>query len=137
MNIYTTIMTAEAGATGAFGLPVMLIYLVLIGGLMYFMIFRPQKKQQKAQDELMQSLEIGDSVCTTGGFYGVVIDKVDENVVIVEFGNNKNCRIPMKKTAIVEVEKPYDPAKAAKETPAAPEEPKKSLFGKKDKDGLK
>ena len=52
----------------------------------------------------MASLEIGDSILTTSGFYGVVIDIMDE-VVIVEFGSNKNCRIPMKKSAIVEVEK--------------------------------
>ena len=54
----------------------------------------------------MRSIEIGDSILTTSGFYGVVIDKVDDDVIIVEFGNNKNCRIPMKKAAIVEVEKP-------------------------------
>ena len=36
---------------------------------------------------------------------GVVIDMTDDTV-IVEFGNNKNCRIPMQKTAIVQVEKP-------------------------------
>ena len=42
---------------------------------------------------------------TTAGFYGVVIDIMDE-IVVVEFGSNKNCRIPMKKAAIVEVEKP-------------------------------
>ena len=41
---------------------------------------------------------------TTGGFYGVVLDVVDDTV-IVEFGNNKNCRIPMQKAAISEVEK--------------------------------
>ena len=41
---------------------------------------------------------------TTGGFYGVVLDVVDDTV-IVEFGNNKNCRIPMHKNAIAEVEK--------------------------------
>lgn len=41
---------------------------------------------------------------TTGGFYGVIIDMTDEDV-IVEFGNNKNCRIPMRKQAIAEVEK--------------------------------
>ena len=64
-----------------------------------------QKKQQKKQDELVNSIEIGDSVLTTSGFYGVVIDNVDENVVIVEFGNNKNCRIPMKKAAIAQIEK--------------------------------
>ena len=43
-------------------------------------------------------------IVTTGGFYGVIIDITDEDV-IVEFGNNKNCRIPMKKAAIAEVEK--------------------------------
>ena len=48
--------------------------------------------------------EVGDSVVTTSGFYGVVIDITDEDV-IVEFGSNKNCRIPMKKAAISEVEK--------------------------------
>ena len=130
MNLFSAILT-EASA-GTLGLPVILGYIVIFGGFMYFLIIRPQKKQQKQQDELMNSLEIGDSVCTTGGFYGVVIDKVDENVIIVEFGSNKNCRIPMKKTAIVEVEKPYDPNKAAAKETSAPEEPKKSLFGKKD-----
>ncbi len=130
MNTVFSVLAAEGGFTG--GVPMLIFYVVLIGALMYFMIIRPQKKQQKQQDELMNSLEIGDSVCTTGGFYGVVIDKVDENVVIVEFGNNKNCRIPMKKTAIVEVEKPYDPNKAAKENSTTPEEPKKQLFGKKE-----
>ena len=49
-------------------------------------------------------MEVGDAIVTTGGFYGVIIDITDEDV-IVEFGNNKNCRIPMKKAAIAEVEK--------------------------------
>ena len=63
-------------------------------------------QRQKKQDELMNSLELGDSILTTSGVYGVVIDMVDNDVVIVVFGNNKNCRIPMRKTSIVEVEKP-------------------------------
>ncbi|WP_371820651.1 preprotein translocase subunit YajC [Falcatimonas sp. MSJ-15] len=79
-------------------------YIVLIGALMYFMAIRPQKKQQKKQQELMNSVETGDSILTTSGFYGVVIDITDDTV-IVEFGNNKNCRIPMQKSAIVDVEK--------------------------------
>ncbi len=41
---------------------------------------------------------------TTSGFYGVIIDMTEEDV-IVEFGNNKNCRIPMRKQAIAEVDK--------------------------------
>ena len=42
---------------------------------------------------------------TTSGFYGVIINMTEEDVV-VEFGNNKNCRIPMAKSAITKVEKP-------------------------------
>ena len=52
----------------------------------------------------MDSMEIGDYVLTTSGFYGVLID-ISEDDVIVEFGNNKNCRIPMEKSAISKVEK--------------------------------
>ena len=50
------------------------------------------------------SMEVGDVVVTTSGFYGVLIDITDEDV-IVEFGSNKNCRIPMRKSAIAQVEK--------------------------------
>ncbi|MCH5273981.1 MAG: preprotein translocase subunit YajC [Lachnospiraceae bacterium] len=96
-------------AGGGNGFGILAYYVVMIGGVMllfYFMAVRPQKKQQRKQEELMASIAIGDSVLTTAGFYGVVIDIVNEEVIIVEFGSNKNCRIPMKKHAIVEVEKP-------------------------------
>ena len=79
-------------------------YIIFFAELMYFIAIRPQKKQQKKQQELLNSMEKGDSVLTTSGFYGVVIDITDDTV-IVEFGNNKNCRIPMQKAAIVEIEK--------------------------------
>lgn len=83
-----------------------IIMLVVFIAIFYFMILRPQKKEQQKQEALLSSLEIGDSVVTTAGFYGVIIDIVEEQgVVIVEFGNNKNCRIPMKKSAVIEVEK--------------------------------
>lgn len=82
----------------------LILYFVVIAAVFYFIAIRPQKKQQKQHNTLLSSLAIGDSVLTTSGFYGVVIDIMDE-VVIVEFGNNKNCRIPMKKEAIVDVEK--------------------------------
>lgn len=93
---------AGGGAGGA--LMSMLIYFVIIGVVFYFFLLRPQKKQQQQLEALISSLAVGDSVLTTAGFYGVVIDIMDE-ILIVEFGNNKNCRIPMKKSSIVEVEK--------------------------------
>lgn len=83
---------------------VMVIYVVVIIAFMYFLAIRPQKKQEKKQQELMSSLEVGDSVLTSSGFYGMVIDVTDD-MVIVEFGGNKNCRIPMQKQAIVDIEK--------------------------------
>ncbi|MDO4554229.1 MAG: preprotein translocase subunit YajC [Lachnospiraceae bacterium] len=86
---------------------------VVIFAVMYFLLIRPQKKQQKAMKELISRVEAGDSVLTTSGFYGVVLD-VMEDTVIVEFGNNKNCRIPMKKEAISAIEKP-DIAKTTEE----------------------
>jgi len=92
----------------------MLIWVVAMGALVYFMMIRPQKKQQKEHMALLSTIEDGDSVLTSSGFYGVVIDVMDE-VVIVEFGNNKNCRIPMKKGAIVEIEKPASAEKSDKE----------------------
>ena len=81
------------------------IYIVVIVAFMYFVMIRPQKKQKTKQMQLMNSMEIGDSVLTTAGFYGVIIDLTDDTV-IVELGSNKNCRIPMQKQAIVQVEKP-------------------------------
>ena len=96
--------TSAANPLGGNFLWIMVIYIVVIGGAMYFISYRPQKKQQREMQALLDSLEVGDSILTTSGFYGVVIDIKDE-IVIVEFGSNKNCRIPMKKSAIVEVEK--------------------------------
>ena len=84
---------------------IIVFYVVIIGAMMYFMEIKPQKKEQKRQQELMDSMEIGDYVLTTSGFYGVLID-ISEDDVIVEFGNNKNCRISMQKKAIAQVEKP-------------------------------
>ena len=90
-------------SVGAEGIT-MIIWVVFIIGFMYFVMVRPQKKEQKRVAAMLASLEVGDVVVTTSGFYGVVIDITDEDV-IVEFGSNRNCRIPMKKAAIQEVEK--------------------------------
>ena len=81
-----------------------IIWMVVLFGIMYFLMLRPQKKEQKRLQAMLNDMEVGDSIVTTGGFYGVVIDMTEEDV-IVEFGNNKNCRIPMRKQAIAEVEK--------------------------------
>nr|WP_230400044.1 preprotein translocase subunit YajC [Novisyntrophococcus fermenticellae] len=95
---------AEGGAMGG---GFMIVWMVAIIALMYFMMIRPQKKEQKRVQSMLSDMAVGDAVVTTGGFYGIIIDITEEDV-IVEFGNNKNCRIPMRKAAIAEVEKQSD-----------------------------
>ena len=86
---------------------VMIIYVVIIVAFFYFFLIRPQNKEKKEKESLMNSVAIGDSVLTTAGFYGVIVD-MNEDTVIIEFGNNRNCRIPMQKGSIVQIEKPED-----------------------------
>lgn len=118
--------------TGAGGF--MWISLIVMVVIFYFMIIRPQKKQQKEQEEMLAELRPGVSIMTTSGFYGVILDVV-EDTVIVEFGNNKNCRIPMNKAAIAKVDKPEEDTPVEDE----PEEEqgkkgKKISLGKKKED---
>ena len=98
------ILLTEAAANGQGQGMILAIYLFVIFGFIYFFMIRPQKKEQKRVGAMLSSLEIGDSILTTSGFYGIIIDITDDTV-IVEFGNNKNCRIPMQKSAIAQVEK--------------------------------
>lgn len=92
-------------ASGGMGVGFWVVYAAFLIGLMYFIAIRPQNKEKKRMAALLASIDVGDSVLTSSGFYGVVIDMTDDTVII-EFGSNKNCRIPMQKSAIVQVEKP-------------------------------
>ena len=91
----------EAG--GSFGF-IIILYAFMFAAVWFFML-RPSSKEKKRVSAMLSALEEGDSVLTTSGFYGTVI-AIQDDTVIVEFGNNKNCRIPMEKSAITRVEKP-------------------------------
>ena len=114
------ILLTESAQTAGMGsmLPVILMYVLIFGVFFYFVLYRPQKKEQKKMSAMLSTLEIGDCVLTSSGFYGIIIDITDDTV-IVEFGN-KNCRIPMVKGAIAEIEKQT----------AAPAEPQTKINGK-------
>ena len=94
----------SSNSNGAF---MSIIWIVVLFAFMYFFMIRPQQKETKTKNGMLAALAVGDTVLTTSGFYGVVID-IQEDTVIVEFGSNKNCRIPMQKAAIAAVEKPED-----------------------------
>ena len=101
------LLSTAAASSGTGALLSLVIPLAIFFLLMYFMIMRPQKKEQQRVKSMLAAMEVGDTVVTTSGFYGVLINITEEDV-IVEFGNNRNCRIPMRTSAIAEVEKASD-----------------------------
>ena len=96
-----SILAQSAGAGGWVGI---IVWMVILFAFMYFLMIRPQKKEQKRMAAMLADMAVGDCVLTTSGFYGVVIDITDDTI-IVEFGSNKNCRIPMQKSAVAQIEK--------------------------------
>ena len=97
-------MSLLLSGSGSSSFLILIAYIVIFGAFMYFIAIRPQRKEQKRLQAMLHDMEVGDSIVTTSGFYGVIID-ITEDDVIVEFGSNRNCRIPMRKSAIAEVEK--------------------------------
>jgi preprotein translocase subunit YajC len=71
--------TSGGGSLAALALPL----LMLVG--FYFLLIRPQRNKQRAQQAMLSALEVGDEVMTSGGIFGTVID-IDEaeGVVTVE-----------------------------------------------------
>jgi len=78
---------------------------VAIMAAMYFIMIRPQRKQQKDMKTLQQNIRAGDNVVTLSGLYGKVTD-VGEDVFVVEFGTNRGVRIPVAKSEIASIKVP-------------------------------
>ena len=75
-------MNLLAAASAGESWVIIVVYVVIIIGFMYFLAIKPQKKQEKKQKALMESVEIGDSILTTSGFYGMVIDVTEDTVIV-------------------------------------------------------
>lgn len=85
MNFNLLTLAAEASGaegSGAGGSLMMIGMLVLMFGLMYFIIIRPQKKKEKEEKKMRENLQIGDEVVTIGGIYGRVVSLKDDSFVI-------------------------------------------------------
>ena len=74
-------MLLAQSASASSSITMIIAYVILFGAIIYFMTIRPQKKQQKAADEMHAGMQAGDSVLTTSGFYGVIIDITGEKGV--------------------------------------------------------
>ena len=79
-----------------------LVMWVLVFGVFYLLLIRPQKKKDKQLKEMRSNLNVGDKVTTIGGIIANVA-KVEENAVILEIGPNRT-KVPFEKWAIGSVE---------------------------------
>lgn len=112
----------SAAMGGGFG---MFLSLILIIGIMYFFMIRPQNKKQKELQKMLDALQKGDKVITIGGIHGTVSSvKKDSNVVTIRV--DENTKIEFNRSAIATV---------VSDKPAEKTEEKKS--GKKQKEELK
>ena len=112
----------------------MIFMLVGMFALMYFMMIRPQKKKQKEEQEMRNSVEVGDEITTIGGICGKVVI-VKEQHLIIETGADRNrmqitrWAVQQNVTATERVKAEREAAKAAAEKAKAE---KKAAKGKKD-----
>ncbi|MBW7866696.1 MAG: preprotein translocase subunit YajC [Brumimicrobium sp.] len=74
-----------------------LIMLVLILGVFYFLMIRPQMKKQKELKKFREGLAVGDKVVTIGGLHGKILEIGDTNVLLSCEGSSK---IRVEKSAI-------------------------------------
>jgi len=92
----------EATATGGLGFLNPIIMIALFGALMYFMLYRPQKKQEKAVNEMRGSLKVGDEISTNGGILGKIV-QIKDDFLIIETGNDRT-KLKITKWAVRGVE---------------------------------
>ncbi len=99
-NLFLASSGATDGNAGAGSMWPMLIMLVVMFGALYFFAIRPQKKRQKEEEAMRNSIDIGDQITTIGGMTGRIIATNDaDDEVIFETGSNKS-RITLKRWAI-------------------------------------
>lgn len=123
----TSCVPADATATAEGGMSpyAMIILYVLFFAALYFVMIRPQSKKRKQEEEMRQSLEIGDELITIGGIKGRVVSIKDDESFILETGPDRT-KILFQKWAISTIitDKPELNAKA---------DDKKDKKSKKDK----
>ena len=87
LNYLAILMTGDAAGSTRSMLPTLLLMVALFA-VMYFLMIRPQRKKQKEDQEMRDSIQIGDEITTIGGIYGRVVT-VKEDALVIETGSDK------------------------------------------------
>lgn len=82
----------NAGGAGGFDVG-FLLPMVLIFGVFYMLLIRPQQKKAKQHRELLEALRRGDRIITNGGIIGLITKVVDANELIVEIAEGVRVRV--------------------------------------------
>lgn len=129
-NLFT--LEATATQSGATGSPVtMIVMMAVLFGAMYFLMIRPQKKQQKKDQEMRDSTQVGDEVTTIGGIIGRVVT-VKEDSIVIETGADRN-KMKITRWAIQQNNTAVEKARAEREAAkAAADKAKEEKKNKKD-----
>ncbi len=135
-NFLTFAMMGGAGASaegaqqsGSFS---MIIMMAVLFAAMYFFTIRPQKKQQKMEQELRENTQIGDEITTIGGICGRVV-AVKDDTIVIETGSDR-VKIKFKKYAIQTNHTANEKIQAEREAAKAAMQEKKEKKSKKNKD---
>lgn len=137
-NLLANTSTASASSSAAENpgqIWMLLGMYALLALAIYFFIFRPNKKKKKAEEEMKNSLEIGDEITTIGGIIGRVVSIKDDESLVIETASDRS-RLRIKKWAISTIDTEKEPPKKEEAKSEANEEPKKKkkLFGKKNEE---
>ncbi len=102
MNL--TVFAEQQGSTAQMLMTFLPLVLILL--VFYFIIIKPQRKQEKEDAKMRDNLEIGDEVVTNGGIVGIVF-QIKEDTVVIETGGDRS-KIRVKKWAIAKNETVHD-----------------------------
>ena len=121
MNFMPLLQGAGQGGVASFGF---LIPMLVVFVIFYFLLIRPQKKEQQKTERMISQLQKGDKIITIGGIHGVVSSTKEKTIIIKV---DDNCKIEINRSAVGAV---------LKDEPPKPDfgdegEKKKPLFGKK------
>jgi len=70
-----------------------LVPLVLLFGIFYFLLIRPQQQRVKAHQQMVEAVRRGDTVVTAGGLVGKVAKVKDDGEIMVEIADNVQVRV--------------------------------------------
>lgn len=115
--MFVTPAYAQAAGTGVNPFLEIVPMLLAIGLIMYFLVYRPQKKQMKAREAMLDGVRRNDTIVTAGGIVGKVTKVVDDTELEVQIA--PDTRVRMVRSHIAEVRVKGEPAKDAKAAPKA------------------